>query len=76
MNKNQHSTHAEQTPTTPPALETLRQVLDQPVAVKLQLLQHYAERARLLATEIMDEEALQEFEQRSLKSDEATESSG
>ena len=59
--ENQHSTDAEETPTTatptePPAVETLRQVLDQPVKVKLQLLQHYAEMARLLATEIMDEE--------------------
>lgn len=59
--KNQHSTDAEETPTTatptePPAVETLRQVLDQPVQVKLQLLQHYAEMARLLAGEIMDEE--------------------
>jgi transposase-like protein len=34
----------------------LQQVLDQPVKVKLQLLQHYAEMARLLAGEIMDEE--------------------
>ena len=31
-------------------------MLDQPVNVKLQLLQHYAEMARLLAGEIMDEE--------------------
>ena len=42
--------------TKPPAVETLQQVLDQPVKVKLQLLQHYAEMARLLAGEIMDEE--------------------
>jgi transposase-like protein len=59
--ENQHRTNAEETPkgssvTEPPAVETLRQVLDQPVKVKLQLLQHYAEMARLLAGEIMDEE--------------------
>ncbi|NBB87923.1 MAG: hypothetical protein GVY12_17110 [Bacteroidetes bacterium] len=47
-----HSTEAEESPT----VETLRQVLDQPIDVKLQLLQHYAEMARLLATEIMNEE--------------------
>jgi transposase-like protein len=59
--ENQHRTNAEETPkgssiTEPPAVETLQQVLDQPVKVKLQLLRHYAEMARLLATEIMDEE--------------------
>jgi len=54
--KNQHRTNAEEAPTEPPAVETLQQVLDQPVKVKLQLLQHYAEMARLLAGEIMDEE--------------------
>jgi transposase-like protein len=58
--ENQHRTNAEETPTEPstkpPAVETLQQVLDQPVKVKLQLLQHYAEMARLLAGEIMDEE--------------------
>jgi len=54
--KSQHRTNAEEAPTEPPAVETLQQVLDQPVKVKLQLLQHYAEMARLLAGEIMDEE--------------------
>jgi hypothetical protein len=60
LTENQHRTNAEETPPepspAPPAVETLRQVLDQPVQVKLQLLKHYAEMARLLAGEIMDEE--------------------
>jgi transposase-like protein len=48
----QHSTGSEETP-IPDSLEHL---LDQPIDVKLQLLQHHAEIARLLAGEIMDEE--------------------
>jgi transposase-like protein len=48
----QHSTGSEETP-IPSSLEHL---LDQPIDVKLQLLQHHAEIARLLAGEIMDEE--------------------
>ncbi|NBB87557.1 MAG: IS256 family transposase [Bacteroidetes bacterium] len=49
---NQHSTGADQSP----PVESLRRVLDEPIEVKLHLLQHYAEMARLLAAEIMDEE--------------------
>jgi hypothetical protein len=48
----QHSTGSEETP-IPDSLEHL---LDQPIDVKIQLLQHHAEIARLLAGEIMDEE--------------------
>jgi len=48
----QHSADTEETP-IPSSLEHL---LDQPLDVKLQLLQHHAEIARLLAGEIMDEE--------------------
>lgn len=48
----QHSADTEETP-IPSSLEHL---LDQPIDVKLQLLQHHAEIARLLAGEIMDEE--------------------
>jgi len=48
----QHTADSEETP-IPSSLEHL---LDQPLDVKLQLLQHHAEIARLLAGEIMDEE--------------------
>lgn len=48
----QHNATGEKTP----AAQTLRQVLDQPIDAKLQLLRHYAEMARLLATEIMNDE--------------------
>jgi transposase-like protein len=47
-----HSTSPEELP----PVATLERLLDQPIEVKLHLLQHYAEMARLLATEIMDEE--------------------
>jgi transposase-like protein len=52
----QHSTNTEKSPAGPPAVETLERLLDQPIEVKLHLLRHYAEMARLLAGEIMDEE--------------------
>lgn len=48
----QHSLEAEQSP----PVESLHRLLDEPIEVKLHLLQHYAEMARLLATEIMNEE--------------------
>jgi len=48
----EHNATAEETPTA----ETLKQVLDEPIEVKLHLLPRYAEMARLLAGEIMDEE--------------------
>ena len=48
----QRSSDAEETP----PVELLRRVLDERVEVKLHLLQHYAEMARLLAAEIMEEE--------------------
>ena len=48
----QHSSGVEQTPI--PA--SIHHLLDQPIDVKLQLLQHHAELARLLAREILDEE--------------------
>jgi len=48
----QHSTDAEETPTA----ETLRDVLDGPIDTKLQLIQHHAKMARLLAEELLDEE--------------------
>lgn len=48
----QHSVGAEETPIP----ESLEHLLDQPINVKLQLLQHHAEMARLLAEEILDEE--------------------
>jgi transposase-like protein len=47
-----HSTSPEELP----PVATLERLLDQPIEVKLHLLRHYAEMARLLATEIMDEE--------------------
>ena len=47
-----HSTSPEEWP----PVATLERLLDQPIEVKLHLLRHYAEIARLLATEIMDEE--------------------
>jgi len=52
----QHSTTTEKSPAGPPAVKTLERLLDQPIEVKLHLLRHYAEMARLLAGEIMDEE--------------------
>jgi transposase-like protein len=48
----QSSSSSEETPI--PA--SIRHVLDQPIDVKLQLLQHHAQMARLLAGEILDEE--------------------
>jgi putative transposase len=48
----QPSTDAEETPTG----RTLRDVLDGPVDTKLQLIQHHAKMARLLAEELLDEE--------------------
>jgi hypothetical protein len=47
-----HSTSPEELP----PVATLERLLDQPIEVKLHLLRHYAEMARLLATEIMEEE--------------------
>jgi hypothetical protein len=52
----QHSTNTEKLLAEPPAVETLERLLDQPIEVKLHLLRHYVEMARLLAGEIMDEE--------------------
>ena len=55
----QHSTDAEETPTTnnEKALHRpLRDVLDGPVDTKLQLIQHHAKMARLLAEEVLEEE--------------------
>ena len=48
----QHSTDAEETPTG----RTLRDVLDGPIDTKLQLIQHHAKMARLLAEEVLEEE--------------------
>ena len=48
----QHSADTEETPIP----ESLEHLLDQPIDVKLQLLQHHAEIARLLAGEILEEE--------------------
>lgn len=48
----QHSSRTAQTPIP----ESLEHLLDQPPEVKLQLLQHHAEIARLLAGEILEEE--------------------
>jgi hypothetical protein len=48
----QPSTDAEETPTG----RTLRDVLDGPVDTKLQLIQHHAKMARLLAEEVLEEE--------------------
>ena len=48
----QDSTDTEETPTA----RTLRDVLDGPIDTKLQLIQHHAEMARLLAEEILEEE--------------------
>ena len=53
----QHSTDAEETPTAETdRSETLRDVLDGPIDTKLQLIQHHAKMARLLAEEVLDEE--------------------
>lgn len=52
----QHRTNMEKSPAEPPAVQTLERLLDQPIEVKLHLLRHYAEMARLLAREITDEE--------------------
>ena len=54
----QHSTDSEETPTTnnEKALHRpLRDVLDGPIDTKLQLLEHHADMARLLAEEILEE---------------------
>lgn len=48
----QHSPGAEETPIP----ESIHHLLNQPIDVKLQLLQHHAQMARLLAGEILDEE--------------------
>jgi len=48
----QHSPGAEETPIP----ESIHHLLNQPIDVKLQLLQHHAQMARLLAREILDEE--------------------
>ena len=48
----QHSTDTEETPTA----RTLRDVLDGPIDTKLQLIQHHAKMARLLAEEVLEEE--------------------
>ena len=48
----QHNTGANETPIS----ASIRHLLDHPLDVKLHLLQHHAERARLLAEEILDEE--------------------
>jgi len=48
----QHSPSAEETPVP----ESIRHLLDQPIDVKLQLLQHHAQMARLLAGEILEDE--------------------
>jgi transposase-like protein len=48
----QHSPGVEETPIP----ESIRHLLDQPIDVKLQLLQHHAQMARLLAGEILEEE--------------------
>jgi len=48
----QHSSNAERTPT----FQSLEHLLDQPPEVKLQLLQPHAEIARLLGSEILEEE--------------------
>ena len=48
----QPSTDAEETPTG----RTLRDVLDGPIDTRLQLIQHHAKMARLLAEEVLEEE--------------------
>jgi hypothetical protein len=48
----QHSSSDEETPTG----RTLRDVLDGPIDTKLQLIQHHAKMARLLAEEVLEEE--------------------
>jgi transposase-like protein len=48
----QHSCNSEETPIP----TSTRHLLDQPIDVKLQLLQHHAQMARLLAGEILEEE--------------------
>ena len=55
----QHSTDAEETPTSKdrePLPKPLRDVLNGPVDAKLQLLKHHADMARLLAEEILEED--------------------
>jgi len=47
-----HSSPDDETPTD----RTLRDVLDGSIDTKLQLIQHHAKMARLLAEEILDEE--------------------
>ena len=51
----QHSTAAEETPTSKDR-EALRDALDRPIDTKLQLLKHHADMARLLAEEILEED--------------------
>ncbi|MFB6230560.1 MAG: transposase [Salinibacter sp.] len=55
----QHSTDAEETPTSnseKTVPRPLRDVLDEPIDTKLQLLKHHADMARLLAEEILEED--------------------
>ena len=52
MMSTQHNTSSEETPT----VESLDHLIDQPIDVKLHLLQHHARMARLLAEAILDEE--------------------
>lgn len=55
----QHSTDAEETPTSKDGEavpKPLRGVLDEPIDTKLQLLKHHADMARLLAEEILEED--------------------
>ena len=53
----QRSTDAEETPTAETdRSETLRDILDGSIDTKLQLIQHHAKMARLLAEEVLDEE--------------------
>jgi len=53
----QHSADSKETPTSKrPVPESLQHLMDQPPDVKLALLQHHAEMARLLAEDILEEE--------------------
>ena len=53
----QHTKRSEKTPTgESPAVESLDHLIDQPIDVKLHLLQHHTRMARLLAETILDEE--------------------
>ncbi|MFB6271610.1 MAG: hypothetical protein ABEL51_01825 [Salinibacter sp.] len=55
----QHSTDAEETPTTETAdSDSLQDVLDGPIDTKPHLIQHHAKMARLLAKEVLEEEGV------------------